>query len=172
VNPDTWTAADSAAIVAVAAIVQLVVVAVAAAAAWSAVAESRELRKAEHRPTVLIDFAVRKIPRVELVVANSGTLAAHDVTFEFSPTIARPAERPGDPPLETLPIFTRGVSTLPPGKQYRYYFGNYNAMHEHPPSFDVRVRYRAGLKRDDDYDERSTIDVGHFAHTLVPNLDE
>jgi hypothetical protein len=47
-------------------IVQLVIVAVTAAVAWRAVLESRSLRKAEHRPFVVIDFAVRKIPASSL----------------------------------------------------------------------------------------------------------
>jgi hypothetical protein len=61
---------------------------------------------------------------------------------------------------------------MQPGKQYRYYFGVYTDMHVPPPKFDVRIRYRGDIKGNEPYDERSTLDVGHFAHTLVPNLDD
>lgn len=60
---------------------------------------TRELRRAQFRPRVIVDFETAVSPRVDLVVKNVGELPAYGVRLTFTPPLATPREgtQDGDP---------------------------------------------------------------------------
>ena len=63
------------------------------------------------RPMVRVHTGTERLPDLQLVVENVGSGPAKDVSFEFS----APLEASDDSVLSELPLFERGLPSLPPG---------------------------------------------------------
>ncbi|MFI7591110.1 hypothetical protein [Micromonospora sp. NPDC049359] len=99
----------------------------AAKAAFHQVKEARNLREAQAQPFVVIDFEPTRgvgHPFMDLVIKNVGQTMARDVRFKFSPELLSTLyEDPSAPTkLSDLSVFTNGIASIPPGREYRILF--------------------------------------------------
>lgn len=102
---------------------------------------------------------------IYLVVSNKGDAPAEDVTFRFSDefvwpdTIARPN------------IFTRGIKSLPPGKEFKFYYHQFVEVLKEgssiPGKFDITVEY-THRELNQRINEVFHIDVFDFHNSAVP----
>lgn len=140
-TPPLWT--DVAAAWASIATVGLLLVA-GCIALWQA-SEARNLRRAQSRPFVVIDFEAQSIrPFIYLRIANVGTTMARNVRFEFTPELASTFDSDGKlPATRELPILRDGIRSLPPGKEIRFLFdaAPQRTNARLPVSYDVTIRY-------------------------------
>jgi hypothetical protein len=91
-------------------------------------------QRADH--LVSFDAQIHKTFLVIFVVKNEGKLAAHDVSFQFSPEPHWKKEKPA--------MFSNGVRSIPSGKMFKFPYRAYKELlgdDDIPKSFDVRVSY-------------------------------
>jgi hypothetical protein len=142
-----WTDVVSA----IAVIAQLVVLVAAAAFAWRQVREAKQLREAQTRPFVVIDFEVENFLAF-LTVTNIGTTLARDVRFEIDPPLQTKIENP----LAEMKMLRDGIPTLAPRKTIRTLFDSLvnREPGELPDTYAVVVRYsdETGRRFEDDLD--------------------
>jgi hypothetical protein len=122
-NPTDWTAGTWGALAA------WVTVGVAAAAArygLHQVREARRTREEQAQPFVVVDLEPSPVSHfhMDLVIKNTGSTLARDVTFAFDPPLqsvfsSRPAS---DYPVTEAAILRDGILTMPPGKEFRLLF--------------------------------------------------
>lgn len=126
--------------------------------------EARDLREAQTRPFVVIDLDSTVRPLFDLVVKNLGRTMATDVRFEFN----RTPESAMGIDLSKIKMFSDGIATLPPEKEYRCLFEDGPKRHKRPDlpdMYEVTVRYRdhTGKKP---YSETMTLDFGLYWERL------
>ena len=149
-----WTAAGWAA---AAAWLTVVVAAVAALFARRQVLEARQTREDQAQPFVIVDFEASAASSIhlELVIRNTGTTLAKNVTFTFDPPLASTLSD-SDPEfrLADSAIVTQGIPTLPPQREYRMLFERL------PDRFKSALprSYRATVRFDDARDRPHTLD--------------
>lgn len=81
--------------------------------------EARRLREQQFRPFVVVDVEVDNNRILEIVVRNVGLTMARDVRFEIDPAFVTSMD---DYDLNSMKLFSAGIATLPPGKEYRTLF--------------------------------------------------
>lgn len=149
-----WTEVASA----IALIIQVVVLVAAAAFAWRQVGEARQLREAQTRPFVVIDFDVERNFLAFLTVSNIGTTLARDVRFKIDPPLQTAIENP----LAEMKMLRDGIPTLAPGKTIRTLFDSLVKREpgQLPDTYAVVVRYSD--ERGHGFDERLDLDLAVY----------
>lgn len=158
-SPAAWSALA-------AGVTVLVLIVAAGIALWQA-QEARRLREEQSRPFVTIDFEVPSASLVNLVIQNVGKTVARDVTFEFDQPPTRALEKmhsqeEGTPFAESL-LLTRGIPTLPPGKEINTLFDSFihRKKEEFPDSYTVTVRYRDHASKRK-FEDVYVLDIGFY----------
>lgn len=135
-NPADWGPAEWAAFAAVAGLVVAMSVGL-----WQ-VLESRDLRKEQSRPFVIVDFEFRNI-LVYLQISNIGTTIARDVEIKFdkplTTTLGRPAE------VDESPLFERPIPMMAPGRRISILFDSFigrAGRDDMPMVYQVSLTYR------------------------------
>jgi hypothetical protein len=92
--------------------------------AWWQATEARNLRRAQSRPFVVIDFDAQLVHLfIYLRLVNVGTTMARNVRFEFDPPIESTFDSDaGLPGIAELTIMKDGIRSLVPGKEIRFLF--------------------------------------------------
>jgi hypothetical protein len=139
---------------------QLVLISVAAVFGWRQLAHAKDLRDAQTRPFVVIDLGSTRQGFFDLVITNIGSTLARDVIFEFDPPMVT-SKNYAD--IYDLKAFTDGISTLPPGKEFRTLldFGPPRYEEKLPDFYRVKVSYR-GDPGDRPYTEEMDLDFGLY----------
>jgi hypothetical protein len=131
------------------------------------VKEARQLREAQFRPFVVIDFDVASHPPlIDLVISNLGPVMARDVAFTFDPELSSSFD---ESPVEGAPrrfadlkLFREGLPTLAPGKRINVLFDSWIQRGELPDAYTVKVTYRGeGSRR---YEDEIRLDLGSFRY--------
>lgn len=146
---------------------QLIVLAAAAGYAFVQAREARRLREQQFRPFVVVDVEVDNSRILEIVVRNVGLTMARDVKFEIDPAFATSMD---DYDLNSMKLFSAGIATLPPGKEYRTLFDSL-VQRSHmniEREYTVTVTYSdpTGTRQ---FSEPSTIDLGIYHDFLYRN---
>jgi hypothetical protein len=139
---------------------QLVLLCLAAVLGWRQLAHAKKLRDAQTRPFVVVDLGNSRQSFFDLVVTNLGSTMARDVTFEFDPPMVT-SKRHTD--IYELKAFQHGISTLPPGKEFRTLldFGPARLKEKLPDVYRVKINYR-GDPGNRPYSEEMDLDFGLF----------
>jgi hypothetical protein len=139
---------------------QLLLISVAAVLGWRQLAHAKDLRDAQTRPFVVIDLGSSRQSFFDLVVTNIGSTMARDVTFVFDPPMVTSKNYPD---IYELKAFAEGISTLPPGKEFRTLldFGPPRFEEKLPDLYRVKVSYR-GDPGDRRYTEEMDLDFGIY----------
>lgn len=139
---------------------QLLLITLAAVFGWRQLAHAKDLRDAQTRPFVVIDLGSSRQGFFDLVVMNIGSTMARDVTFEFDPPMVTSKEYMD---IYELKAFEAGISTLPPGKEFRTLldFGPPRYEEKLPDFYRVKVNYR-GDPDDRTYAEEMDLDFGLY----------
>lgn len=139
---------------------QLLLISLAAVFGWRQLAHAKDLRNAQTRPFVVIDLGSSRQGFFDLVVTNIGSTMARDVTFEFNPPMVT-SKKYMD--IYELKAFEEGISTLPPGKEFRTLldFGPPRYEEKLPDVYRVKVNYR-GDPGDRPYAEEMDLDFGLY----------
>ena len=136
------------------------------------VGEMRQTRLAQERPYVYIDVA-RQESNILLVVTNSGTGPAANVTFRFDrPIVTYENKQAGDRIEPTAwPLLAKGIPFLPPRREIVSSAGSFSeyfrAVDEdgRPLSYAGTVRYTNPLTGEA-YEEGIVLDCEHFRGTM------
>lgn len=139
---------------------QLLLLSLAAVLGWRQLAHAKDLRDAQTRPFVVVDLGSSRQSFFDLVVTNLGSTMARDVTFEFDPPMVT-SKRHTD--IYELKAFQHGISTLPPGKEFRTLldFGPARFKEKLPDVYRVKINYR-GDPGNRPYSEEIDLDFGLF----------
>lgn len=139
---------------------QLLLLSLAAVFGWRQLAHAKDLRDAQTRPFVVIDLGSSRPGFFDLVVTNIGSTMARNVTFEFDPPMVT-SKKYTD--IYKLKAFGDGISTLPPGKEFRTLldFGPPRFKENLPDFYRVKVNYR-GDPGDRAYAEEMDLDFGLY----------
>ena len=139
---------------------QLLLISLAAVFGWRQLAHAKDLRDAQTRPFVVIDLGSSRQGFFDLVVTNIGSTMARDVTFEFDPPMVT-SKKYMD--IYELKAFEAGISTLPPGKEFRTLldFGPPRYEEKLPDFYRVKVNYR-GDPGDRTYAEEMDLDFALY----------
>jgi hypothetical protein len=123
--------------------------------------EARELRLAQARPFVVVDFEPEQHPFMNLVVANLGTTMARDVRIEVDPPFASTLDPDASVPLAELKLFTEGIPSLAPGKRIVLLFDVVPNRKEAglPDTYHVRLHYAGEAGRSFTDDQRLDLDM-------------
>lgn len=139
---------------------QLLLLGLAAVFGWRQLAHAKDLRDAQTRPFVVIDLGSSRQGFFDLVVTNIGSTMARNVTFEFEPPMVTSKEYTD---IYELKAFKDGISTLPPGKEFRTLldFGPPRYKEKLPDFYRVKVSYW-GDPGDRTYAEEMDLDFGLY----------
>lgn len=139
---------------------QLVVLTIAALYAFAQVREARRLREEQFRPFVVVDVEVDNSRILEIVVRNVGLTMARDVQFKIDPPFITSMS---DYNLNEFKIFSSGIATLPPGKEYRTLFDSLvqRSQMKLEREYTVTVSYTDPTGKRT-FEEPSTIDLGIY----------
>jgi hypothetical protein len=106
---------------------------------------ARELREAEARPYVVVDFEpdLALAPCVNLVIANTGRTMARNVRIEVDPPFDSSVYRDGPVPLARFKLFAEGIPALAPGKRIVLLFDQMIEREklDLPDTYRVRLTY-------------------------------
>lgn len=132
-----------AAVAGIASAVSAIVLVVAAIVASKQLREARQLRLAQTRPFVVVDFDAQSMPpAINLEIANVGLTMARNVTFAFAPELQSSFDESG--PLgkfADLNILRRGIPSLVPGKKIALLFDSSIARRDLVNTYSVTIRY-------------------------------
>ncbi|HJP68953.1 MAG TPA: hypothetical protein VJ846_08645 [Sphingomicrobium sp.] len=160
-NPLTWPAGGWSALAAWAAVIVAVTAAI---LVRRQLEEARELRRAQARPYVMVDFErdAEVKQGILLVIQNFGTSAGYDVTFAFDPPLAVSPQQQAANLIDSK-LLTNGIPTLPPGKRFVTVFDWMPDRKETslPESYAVTVSYADTTGRA--YTDKYTLDLGWLA---------
>lgn len=139
---------------------QLALISLAAVFGWRQLAHAKDLRDAQTRPFVVIDLGSTRQGFFDLVITNIGSTLARDVTFNFDPPMVTSKDYAD---IYDLKAFTEGISTLPPGKEFRTLldFGPPRYEEKLPDFYRVKVSYW-GDPGDRPYTEEMDLDFGLY----------
>ena len=139
---------------------QLLVLSLAAVFGWRQLAHAKDLRDAQTRPFVVVDLGSSRQGFFDLVVTNIGSTMARDVSIEFDPPMVTSKDHTD---IYQLKAFDKGISTLPPGKEFRTLLDFAPSRHkeELPDLYRVKVSYR-GDPGDRAYREMMDLDFGLY----------
>jgi hypothetical protein len=139
---------------------QLLLLSLAAVFGWRQLAHAKDLRNAQTRPFVVIDLGSSRQGFFDLVVTNIGSTMARDVTFEFDPPMVTSKQYMD---IYELKAFEEGISTLPPGKEFRTLldFAPPRYKEKLPDFYRVKVNYR-GDPGDRTYADVMDLDFGLY----------
>jgi hypothetical protein len=139
---------------------QLLLLSLAAVLGWRQLAHAKDLRDAQTRPFVVVDLGSSRQSFFDLVVTNIGSTMARDVTFEFDPPMVTSKKHTD---IYELKAFQHGISTLPPGKEFRTLldFGPARFKEKLPDLYRVRITYR-GDPGNRPYSEEMDLDFGLY----------
>ncbi len=137
---------------------QLLLLSLAAVLGWRQLVHAKDLRDAQTRPFVVVDLGSSRQGFFDLVITNIGSTMARDVTFEFDPPMVTSKEHTD---IYELKAFEQGISTLPPGKEFRALldFGPSRFKEELPDLYRVKINYR-GDPGNRPYSEEMDLDFG------------
>jgi hypothetical protein len=134
-----WHAAQWSAL---AACVTAGVAVLAAAFAYFQVREARNLRREQAKPFVIVDIQPSRASMhlLNLVVENTGTTIAWDVTFVFEPPLSSSLHNYD---IAQTTFIQAGIPMIPPHRRHEYLFDSSVERHDSdlPMRFDVIVRY-------------------------------
>jgi hypothetical protein len=138
--------------------------------------EMRDERAAMGRPMVIVRTGTERLPEVQLVVENVGSGPAKGVSFEFS----APLESSDGSVLSELPLFERGLPSLPPATRIDFPWDDdldrlLAHLREKGASSDeasVTVRYSdlTGNRHEHDWDVTPAVYEGAQAHRGIDEL--
>jgi len=139
---------------------QLLLLSLAAVLGWRQLAHAKDLRDAQTRPFVVVDLGSSRQSFFDLVITNIGSTMARDVTFEFDPPMVTSKKHTD---IYKLKAFEEGISTLPPGKEFRTHldFGPSRFKEELPDVYRVKINYR-GDPGNRPYFEEMDLDFGLY----------
>ena len=139
---------------------QLLLLGLAAVFGWRQLAHAKDLRDAQTRPFVVIDLGSSRQSFFDVVVTNIGSTMARNVTFEFDPPMVTSKEYTD---IYKLKAFNEGISTLPPGKEFRTLldFGPSRYKEKLPDFYRVKVSYQ-GDPGERSYEEEMNLDFGLY----------
>ena len=155
-SPAAWNA--------IAAWLTLGVAAAAAWFAWHQVREARRTREDQAQPFVVVDFEPTGAGRIfmDLVIRNTGTTVATDVEFAFDPPISTTlGQKVPKYRLEDSAILSRGIPTLPPGKEHRLLFDQMpdRSTSTLPRSYKCVVSFKDSRQRPHSLTYRLDLDI-------------
>lgn len=160
-----WTAAGWAA---VAAWATVIIAGVAAIFAKHQVDLARKTREDQAQPFVVADFERSKAGRIfmDLVIRNTGTTIATNVKVVFDPPLESTLSSQTKFPLAEAPIITKGIPTLPPGREYRMLFEQMPDRHKSdlPRSYDAVVTFDDTFGKTHTMRYRLDLDI-YYSHT-------
>ncbi len=113
--------------------------------AWVQLRQAPRLAREQFRPYVFIDLEPNPVTPewIDLVISNTGPLAAYDVRFEFDPPLVSTRDH-ATGAIAKLPMFqNKGLVSLPPNKTIRTVFEKNDDRRKSdlPKSHQVIVRY-------------------------------
>lgn len=156
-----WTATAWAA---VAAWATFIVAALAAVFAGRQVLEARRTREDQAQPFVVADLEPSKAGRnfMDLIIRNTGSTVATNVKIVFDPPLASTLnENDARYRLSEAAIITKGIPTLPPGREYRLLFEHvldrFNS--DLPRSYDAAVTFQDPRGRRHEMQYRLDFDI-------------
>lgn len=105
--------------------------------------EARELRLAQARPFVVVDFELERPPFMYLVIANLGKTMARNVRIDVDPPLASSQDARWPVPLAALKLFAERIPSLAPGKRHVTFFDSLKDRKQFdlPDSYQVRLSY-------------------------------
>lgn len=117
-----------------------------AIAAFLTYRNARNLREAQTRPWVVLDFDTPVDPiLVDLSVRNIGPTVARNVSFSFDPQLESTfdSDTRSRDPMREWTIIAHGIPTLPPNREYRMLFDKGPDRFEAnlPNSYEVTIQY-------------------------------
>ena len=150
---------------AVAAAIQTIVVIVAALFAKRQVDEAKQLREAQSRPFVIIDFDVLRVRRfIYLVITNLGQTLARNVRFTFEPPLSSSIDEKHDT-LKKARLLTEGIPTLAPGREIPILFDSFlERGDERPDAYEVQVSYEG--EKGQEYTDTVLLDLGIYRNLI------
>jgi hypothetical protein len=114
----------------------------AAAFAYFQVREARNLRRDQAKPFVIVDIQPSRASMhlLNLVVENTGTTIARDVTFVFEPPLSSSLDNYD---IAQTTFVKDGLPMIPPRRRHEYLFDSSVQRHDSnlPMRFEVIVRY-------------------------------
>jgi hypothetical protein len=137
--------------------------------------EMRDERAAMGRPMVIVHTGTERLPELQLVVENVGSGPAKGISFEFS----APLEASDGSVLSELPLFERGLPSLPPATRIDFPWDELDRLLAHlrekeTTSDEVRVTVRysdlTGNRYEHDWDVVPAIYEGAQAHRGMGEL--
>src|SRR4051812_8611194 len=148
-SPAAWSA--------IAAWVAVVGVGVSLFFAYRQVREAIQLREAQARPFVVVDFEMDSV-LIHPTIENTGLLPGGDAHISFAPPMRSTRDDPWPPEKSTL--MTTGIPTLPPRKKYRFFIDTFPERLEAglPLTYEVKVTYR-GSGRKAPFEGTNTLDL-------------
>lgn len=84
-----------------------------------------EIQKDSQRPFVWLDFCVNPVngQSVHLVLKNEGPTVAENIRVECEPQMRRTKNASQRDGTDEIPLFSSGVTSMPPGRQMRWFVG-------------------------------------------------
>jgi hypothetical protein len=103
----------------------------------------RQLREAEARPYVIIDFELGdRPPLMNLIVANLGRTMARNLRIEVKPPLQSSLDPKAPVPVAKLKLFTEPIPSLAPGKRIVFAFDSLKQRpKELPTAYQATLRY-------------------------------
>jgi hypothetical protein len=109
-----------------------------AATWWQATIAKRQttlqelVRKDSLRPYVWVDYRLDPVSAwlVDLVIRNEGPTVATNIRVTFDPPVKRSAQMNSSTPLNELPAFSEGITSMPPGREMRWSLGSHVELYE------------------------------------------
>lgn len=150
-----------------------------AAAAWATVAvyllillyarkqvnEAKNLREAQARPFMVVDFdVISRRPHIYLTISNHGKTLARNVRFRFDPPLSSSLDDEHDA-LSNIRLLTEGTPTFAPGRTIPIVFDTFVSRgHERPDAYEVHITYDGeGGRR---YEDKLMLDLGVYRNIL------
>ena len=126
--------------------------------------EDVRARRALLEPLLSVDVEIHRGILVQIVVANTSDLPAHDVSFAFDPPL------PWRDRSELPPLLKNGTKYLPPKRQYHFLYESYIELmaegSKKPKAFTVTATYRHPLA-DKPVDEVFHFDLMDYLNSSV-----
>ena len=126
--------------------------------------EARKTREEQAQPFVVVDFDRTQASRIhmDLVIVNTGTTLAKAVKVTFDPPLRSTlTERDQQYRLADAAIISEGISTMPPGREFRLLFDSMPALFgsDLPRVYNAVVSFKDSRGRPHQLDYRLDLNV-------------